>query len=75
MTLIARSTLENSVPISFVAVPGCTDEKGVTHKYLGFVDVPESDAVGQLFQPGTNAKLCFTQPLATVEPEGWMCTV
>ena len=37
----------------FVAALGCTDENNVPSKYIGFVDVAESDAIGQLFQAGS----------------------
>ena len=41
---------ETSHNFFFVAAPGWTNENNVPSKYIGFVDVAESDAIGQLFQ-------------------------
>ena len=72
---LARLTLKNEVPISFVAIPGWVDKNQLPSKYIGFVDIMDTSSVGQLFQAGATATLCFDEPLKTVEPKGWHCEV
>ena len=72
---LARSTLSASVEISFVAIPGYVDKNQLPTKYIGFVDIMDTGSIGQLFQAGATATLCFDEPNKFVEPKGWLCEV
>ena len=72
---LARDQLKTEVLISFVAIPGWEDKNQLPSKYIGFVDIMDTASIGQLFQAGATATLCFDKPKLTVEPNGWHCEV
>lgn len=72
---LARSTLTRTVAVSFVEILGWLNDDQMPSKYIAFVDIMDTSAIGQLFQAGTKATLCWDQPKTTVEPKGWLCEV
>ena len=72
---LARSTLTHTVAVSFLEIPGWLDDNQLPSKYIAFVDIMDTSAIGQLFQAGATATLCFEEPRTTVEPKGWLCEV
>lgn len=63
------------VAIYFVDIPGWVDKNQLPNKYIGFVDIMDTSSIGQLFQAGATATLCFGEPKTAVKPKGWYCEV
>ncbi|KAK4697257.1 hypothetical protein P7C71_g783, partial [Lecanoromycetidae sp. Uapishka_2] len=67
----ALKTLQISVPISLVEVPGYVYKNGMPIYYVGFMNLPDIDAVQHLFSVGAKGAACFEKPKEGVQPSGW----
>lgn len=67
----ALETLKKSVPISLIEIPGYLYKNGMPMYYIGFLDLPDINAVQQLFLVGAKGTACWKQPKGGLQPSGW----